>query len=123
MKKAVLDTSFILTCVRQRIDFFEELKTWGMKILIPEQVIFELKKITKSKKKAHFRKDAGLALKLLEMNKNDFEEINLEGKNVDKALMELGLKKDFVIGTLDKEIKKRVKKKIVVRKRKMLEIV
>ena len=40
-----MDSSFILTCVRQKIDFFEEIELKGIQILIPKQVIREIKGI------------------------------------------------------------------------------
>jgi len=84
MKKAVLDTNFILTCVKQKIDFFDEIRFMGFEIVIPEEVIFELKKIQKSGSKLHSRNNAQLALKILE--KNQFKKMNLKTKKVDKGL-------------------------------------
>ena len=68
MKQVILDTNFILTCIKQKIDFFEEINLMGVQILIPKQVIQEIKNISKSKKKRHFKEDAKLSLKLLEKN-------------------------------------------------------
>ena len=50
MRIALLDTSFILTCVRNKIDFFEQLELNGFKIIIPEQVIKEIEAIKNSKR-------------------------------------------------------------------------
>ena len=52
MKEVVLDTSFILTCIKQKIDFFEEIKLMGMLPVIPEQVKEEVKGLAKSKSDA-----------------------------------------------------------------------
>lgn len=124
MKKTILDTNFILTCVKQKIDFFEEIKFMGMEILIPKQVINELRIITSSKKKLHFREDAVLSLKLLE--KNSFKKIDLSkyGKNTDKGIKNCAEKnKDIIIATLDKELKNKIKnQKLVIRGKKKLEI-
>jgi len=49
MKQAILDTNFILTCVKQKIDFFEWFNLNGIEILIPLEVINEIKKIKKLK--------------------------------------------------------------------------
>ena len=43
MKKVLLDTNFILTAIRNKIDFFEEIKLIGMKIAVPKQVVAEIK--------------------------------------------------------------------------------
>ena len=37
MKQALLDTNFILSCIRKKIDFFEEIRLMGIKIIIPEE--------------------------------------------------------------------------------------
>jgi rRNA-processing protein FCF1 len=125
MKKVILDTNFILTSVKQKIDFFEEIKFMGMKILIPEQVINELKIIVNSKKKLHFREDAKLSLKLLE--KESFKKIDLSkyGKNTDKGIKNFAEKnKDIIVATLDKELKNKIKNsKLVIREKKKLEII
>ena len=117
MKTAILDTSFILSCVRNKIDFFEEIKFMGMKIEIPKQVIVELKGLGKS------QDDAQTALKLL--NKNKFNKMDLKTKDVDAGLIKFAEKnKDIVVATLDREIKKKIKNpKLVIRGKKKLEII
>jgi len=123
MKTAVLDTSFILTAVRQKIDFFDELETLGLRILIPRGVIKEIKSLSELSKNNSTSDNAKLALKIL--GKEEFETIKLEGKNVDKAIINLA-KSDssFVVATLDKEIKNKIKNsKLVIRQQKRLEII
>jgi len=123
MKKVILDTNFILTCVKQKIDFFEDIKFMGMQILIPKQVIRELESISNSKKKNHIRENAKLTLKLLE--KNSFKKIDLKNKNVDKALIKIAKEDlELIIATLDRELKKKIKnQKLVIRGKKKLEVV
>jgi len=123
MKQAILDTNFILSCIKQKIDFFENIKFKGMKILIPIQVINELKRISDSEKKLHFRDDAKLALKLLK--KNLFKKIDLKEKYVDKGLINFAKKnKNIIVGTLDREIKNQIKnQKLVIQGKKKLEVV
>ncbi|MFC1710856.1 hypothetical protein ACFLZJ_01735, partial [Nanoarchaeota archaeon] len=97
MKKAILDTSFILTCVKQKIDFFDDMEKAGIQILIPKQVIVELKGVDKS----------GLALRILEKNK--YEEVDLGTKYVDAGIAEYANKHpEIFVATLDKELKKKV---------------
>ncbi len=122
MKRVVLDTNFILSCIRKKIDFFEEIKFMGFKILIPIQVVREIKEIIESKKKFHFKEDAKIALKLLE--KNSFQEIDLKKKNVDEGLIKLAKKnKEIIIATLDREIKNKIQNsKLIIRGQKKLEI-
>lgn len=115
MKQALLDTNFILTCIKQKIDFFEDLQFLGLKILIPIQVIRELKGIKKPEVK--------LSLKLLE--RNNFEEIDIGKGHVDKKILEyVKNKPEILIATLDKELQKKLKnRKITIREEKKLEIV
>ena len=116
MTEVVLDTSFILTCVKQKIDFFEDLKFMGLKILIPKQVVRELKNMKASN-------NAQLSLQILD--KNSFREIDLEIKNVDQGIISYAQKhSDVFIATLDREIKNKVNNsKIVIREKKRLEII
>jgi rRNA-processing protein FCF1 len=120
----LLDSSFILTCAKQKIDFFEFLETSGIQILIPEQVINEIKKISDSKEKLHFKDDAELALIILGKHKNKFKKIDLEGKNVDNAIINFAKKnQDIIIATLDRKIKTSLKnKKLLIRGKKKLEL-
>lgn len=123
----LLDTNFMLVCVKQKIYFLEDIKLLGMKIIIPKQVINELKLILNSKKKLHFRKDVEVVLKILEKNKNSFREINLSkyGKNTDKRIKKFSDEnKNIIVATLDKKLKNKIKnKKMVIRGKKNLEII
>ena len=115
MTEVVLDTSFILTCVKQKIDFFEDLKLMGLKILIPKQVVRELKNM-------NVRGNAQLSLQILD--KNSFREIDLEIKNVDQGIINYAQKhSDVFIATLDREIKNKVNNSnVVIREKKRLEV-
>ena len=123
MKKVILDTNFILTCVKQKIDFLDEIKFMGIMVLIPEEVLKEIKKIKNSGKKLHFRENAKLALKILD--KNEFKKIKLDTAEVDKGLVNFAKKnKDVIVATLDRELKEKIKKpKLVIRGKKKLEII
>jgi len=122
MRKVILDTSFILTCVKQKIDFFEEINLMGIKIVIPKQVLSEIKKILTSKKKLRFREDAKLSLEILEKNK--FESIDLGRGHVDKLLIKFAeTNSQIIVATLDKELKKKVKnRKMIIQEKKRLKI-
>ena len=112
MKKVILDTSFILTCIKQKIDFFDYLEMQGFRILIPKEVIGEIEGLKEE-----------LALKLLKAHK--FKKISLDSKNVDKGIIDFAKKdSEVIIGTLDSEIKKKASnQKLVIREKKRLEIV
>ncbi len=115
MKQVILDTSFILTCVKQKIDFFNEIELMGILILIPQQVIDELKKIS--------LQNSQVTLKLLKKNK--FKKIDLKTKDVDLGIIKFAKKdKNIVIATLDREIKNKTQnQKLVIRGKKRLEII
>ena len=113
MVQVILDTNFILTCIKQKIDFFEELV--GTQILIPEQVINEIKNLKNPNSK--------LALKLLEKNK--FKKIDLGRGHVDKLIIRFAKENPkTIIATLDREIKNKTKnQKLIIRGKKKLEII
>jgi len=94
----------------------------GVQILIPKQVIEEVKRVSNSTKKLKFRDDAKLAQVLLEKNK--FTQIDIRGKYVDKGLINYA--KDhprLIVATLDKEIKSKiVNSKLIIRGKKKLEL-
>lgn len=125
MQQILLDTNFILSCIRNKLDLFEELKFRGYSIIIPEQIINEIEKIKISVKKLRFRKEAELALRILK--KHNFEKILLEGKNVDNAIINYARQyPDLTVATLDNGIQKKLKKKnkiMILRNRNALEVI
>ncbi|MFH1310892.1 MAG: hypothetical protein ABIH65_00620 [Nanoarchaeota archaeon] len=112
MKQTILDTSFILTCVRQKIDFFYWLKTEGIRIIIPEQTLRELEGL-----------GAKLALRIIE--KNEFILIKIPGKDADSAIINFAKKNpEAIVATLDNGLKKKIKnRKLIIRQKKKLEII
>ena len=126
MKKVILDTNFIMNCVSQKIDFFHDIKMMGIQILIPKQVLNELKRISRSSKKFHFREDAMLSLRIIDSNKENYKIIDVSkyGKTTDNGIRNYSEKnKDVIIATLDRGIKKKTgKEKMVIRGRKKIDI-
>ena len=117
MKQILLDTNFILSCIRNKLDLFEHLELEGYKIIVPEQVINEIKKFEKTKPEAR------VALKIID--RIVFLRNDIKGKTVDKAIINFAKENpDIIIATLDREIQKAVKnRKMIIRQRKKLEIV
>lgn len=119
MKKILLDTNFILTCIKNKIDLFEELFLEGYKIIIPVQVINEIKKFEKKKSEAR------VALKILQ--KDFYENPDLGKGIVDNKIINLAKENPkLIIATLDQEIQKKLKKKnkiMIIRNKKKLEII
>ncbi|MEA3414413.1 MAG: PIN domain-containing protein [Nanoarchaeota archaeon] len=122
MSKVVLDTNFVLNCIRNKLDFFEELLLRGDCVLIPVEVIEEIKRLRDSNKKLKFKEEANLALKMIEVN--DHEKISAPGKYVDKGLIKYCKENPkVVLGTMDKVLKKAVaNRKLVIRNKKKLEL-
>jgi len=122
MKHAVLDTNFILSCIRKKIDFFDLIPQMGMKILIPLQVIDEIRKFSRQGR-GNLKQEAKFALVLLE--NQDFKRIDLYNKNVDNAIIKLANENEnYIIATLDRQIKNKTKNpNLVIRGEKELEVI
>lgn len=122
MGKVVLDTNFILTCIRNKLDFFEELLLKGHRVVIPKEVIAEIKRLRDGSKALSFREEAELALKIIKSH--DYEEIDAPGKYVDSGLFNfLSDNPEYILATLDKKLKKNVRnRKMVIRGKKKLEL-
>lgn len=127
VKSVLLDTNFIISCVRNKLDFFNEICFLGFNVLIPLEIIKELNNIKESKQKMKDKEIAKLSLKILEENERRFKKIKLNKKNVDKGIMDFAKEnKEVVIATLDQEIKNKLKKKnkiLILRGKNRLEIV
>lgn len=117
MKQVILDTSFILTCVKQKIDFSEQLKEENFQIIVPDQVFEELEGLTKSKIEAE------TAMKILQKIEN--ESLDLESKNTDEAIIKFANENPkIIVATLDRKIRRKTKnKKMIIRGKKYLEII
>ncbi|MEK6913885.1 MAG: PIN domain-containing protein [Nanoarchaeota archaeon] len=121
MAHVVLDTNFVLSCIRKKIDFFNDIPEMGLKIIIPIQVLDEVRTLSMTAK-GKFKDDAKIALKLLEQN--EYKRIDLYVKNVDNGIIKLADKnKEYIIATLDKGIHRKIKnQKLIIRGEKKLEI-
>jgi len=122
MAKVLLDTNFILTCIRNKVDFYEEFLHKGYSVLIPKEVIEEIKRLRDGSKAFKFKQEAELALKLI--SSQDYEEIDSPGRYVDVGIKKYLLEHPrTILATMDKELKKAVKnRKFVIRNRKKLEL-
>ena len=111
--KVLLDTSFVLSAIRNKIDFLDRIENLGLQAIVPTQVIVELEGIAKTKQEAE------IALKILKKVKV----IDLKTKNTDAGIIKYAKNNKIVVATLDKEIKKKTKnQKLVIRAKKRLEI-
>ncbi len=122
MAQILLDTNFIISCVKKKIDFFEQIEELfpGLKILIPLQVINELEKLSE-KGKIRDKETAKLCLDILSKKREgDFEIIDLNIKSVDKGVLDYikdNKTNKIILATLDRGLKEKIKK---IRKQKIM---
>lgn len=120
--EVLLDTNFIISCVKKRIDFFSSLEELGFKVIVPREVFQEMKDLKATGKISKEEKTAiEVALMLLDDKKVNKKRVG--GKYVDEGLIAKG-KEGVFIATLDKEILREIPNAIVIRSAsKDLEIV
>ena len=116
--KVVMDTSFLITSVKFKIDFFTELS--GNKLFVPDKVIEELKYLSKNKGKKGT--NAKVALKIIKSRRIDVLEAD---NNVDDSLVSFG-REGYAIATQDIKLKRKLKKEnvklIYVKQKKYVKI-
>ena len=137
--KIILDTNFLVYCAKNKLDYKEEIEYLikeGFELVVPEQVIEELKMISKKPKiknsgflklrNPKFKKTTGrdrdaanLALQLLNFNKVKI--VKTQGKNVDDAIINLANEdKKNIVCTLDREMRHILGRVILINKFKRL---
>jgi len=126
--KILLDTNFILTCVKQKLDFVmlaEELIDKKIEWFIPQDVLNELGNI--KDRQGHKTKDkaaATLSFEILQDLKPKIIDLVGKNPNVDIKIVNYLRGKKITLATLDKNLKSRVKNKILtIRGKKSLELV
>ena len=123
MKKILLDSSFLISAAKEKLDLFEKLQEY--EILIPEQVINETFRVSQSNQSLKNKEAAELALKILYKSKDNFKKIDLGQGHTDTQMIKyVEENQGSIVATLDKEIKSRLKgKTMILRKGKKVEIV
>jgi|SRR3989344_3290383 len=122
----ILDTNFLIYCAKEKMDYIEELSNIlneNYEIVVPEQVVEELKKLKDDKMKKVSGKDkkaADLALQILEKNK--IRKVKAEGHSVDEAIVNLSKEnKKNIVCTLDREVRWKLGRVILIsRGRKLM---
>lgn len=119
MKTVVMDTNFLIEVVKNRIDLRKELDRimeFPYKTAVIEGTIRELEKIGK-----HAGRDGERAKYAISIAKNS-EKIE-SGEDVDKELEKIE-DEDMIIATQDRELKRKLKTRIiVVRQKKYLQLI
>ena len=103
----ILDTNFLIYCAKNKLDYVEELNLLmneGFKLVVPEPVIVELKRLKEKAKKGKDKEAANLALQLLVSN--NVKEVKAVGKTVDDAIIKLSKENGKnIVATLDREMR------------------
>lgn len=124
--KVLLDTSFIISCMKQKLDFdslaresFDEIIHW----IVPEEVLGEIEAFSKRKgEKIKDRYAACFSLEYLESI--DFEKVKLDCEEVDDGIIDFVKDSDIILATLDKELKEKAGvKNLVIRSQGYLKVV
>lgn len=108
--EVLLDSNFIISCIKKRIDFLAQLEEQGFKVLLPVEVYQELKDL---KKKLPHEDRVAIDIALDLFQTSGIKKIKLGNMSVDKGLIEKG-KSGAYIATLDKAIKNEVQNKVVI---------
>jgi rRNA-processing protein FCF1 len=126
--KILLDTNFILTCVKERIDFKEKVQDMldeDIEWIVPQQVLNELGNLKDRKEiKRSDRDAAGLSFQILKELNPKIIDLG-KNPNIDISIVNYILDKNIVLATLDKELKKRLKennKVLTIRSKNYFEI-
>jgi len=125
--KVLLDTNFVLTCAKRKIDFVamaEEMFDEKIEWVVPVDVLGELEDLViREKMKVVDKNSAKVGLEVLE--NVGVEAIELPGKNpnVDVKIANYLKDKNIVLATQDKELKKRVRNRLLIVRGKKLEFV
>jgi rRNA-processing protein FCF1 len=124
----LLDTNFILTCVKQKIDIDEslnEITSEKIEYIIPQDVLNELGNIKdRTGIKTPDKEAAKLSFEILQTLNPKIIELKSKNPNVDIKIVNYILDKPIVLATLDKNLKSRIKNKVLtIRNKKTLEII
>ncbi len=108
----ILDTNFIISCIRKRIDFISLLEAEGFRIAVPRGVLQELKDLRRADGTTHGDRVAiDIAFQML--NDKKIKRIRVGGKTIDEGLIAKG-REGIFIATLDRAIKREVQNKVFI---------
>ena len=109
--EVILDTNFILSCLRRKIDFVDNLFSMGFRIVIPREVLEELKDLRFGRTSRENRLLIDLALEIAKDKR--IKKIKLGTKSVDEGLIKKG-KEGVYIATLDNAVKREVENNVII---------
>ena len=126
--KILLDTNFILTCAKQKIDFDAIMNgktSEEVKWIVPEEVLQELRGLKIGGKiKIKERNAASVGIEIVTTLGAEVVKLSNTANDVDTKIVNYIIDKPIILATLDKNLKSRVKNKILtLRNKKNLEII
>jgi len=126
--KILLDTNFILTCAKQKIDFDAIMNgktSEEVKWIVPEEVLQELRGLKIGGKiKIKERNAASVGIEIVTTLGAEVVKLSNTANDVDTKIVNYIIDKPIILATLDKNLKSRVKNKILtIRNKKNLEII
>src|SRR3989344_6223735 len=110
--EVLLDTNFIISCILKKIDFLDELEGMGFRVILPREVLHELKDLKKDRTSREERVAIDIAMKIFSSSKR-VEKMTLGHNIVDDALIEKG-NQGVYIATLDNGIKNKIPNRVVI---------
>ena len=123
--KIILDTNFLIYCAKEKLDYVEEIGeivNEGYELVVPKQVVNELKKLMADGYKRLSVKDklaCDLAIQLLDVN--GIKIVEATGRTVDDAIVNLSKEnRKNIVCTLDREMRHTLGRVILVNKGKKL---
>jgi len=132
MRKIILDTNFLVSIVRFKVDLFSELRRicdFKYAVCIVDGIINELEKLIETGKPKD-KIAARISLELIRKKKIQITKIspkNKRVKNVDLLILNLIKEGNFIVATQDKELKREIRKKgvplIVLRQKGYLKLI
>jgi rRNA-processing protein FCF1 len=108
--EAILDGSFMLNAVKNKIEFIDQLEALGFVPKVPKEVIDELKD---SHSTARFASRAVLGQLLELLDKRGVKRTSLGKGKVDEQLLKLG-KEGKYIATMDASLRRMVPNKLIL---------
>jgi rRNA-processing protein FCF1 len=126
--KILLDTNFLMTCARQKIDFSsltDELIDEGIEWIVPQDVLNELGNLKdRCGMRIADKEAATLCFDILSDLKPKVIELPGKNPNVDIKIVNHIIDKPITLATLDKNLKSRINNKILtIRGKNNLELI
>lgn len=115
--KILLDTNFIISCAKQKIDFDAIMNgqtTEEVKWIVPEEVLGELRGLKIGGKiKIKERNAVTIGIEIITKLGVEVVKLSNTANDVDTKIVNYLRDKDIILATLDKKLKQRVKNKIL----------